>query len=46
MATYSITYSGKFKKDFKKYQKKAKELKAIIEVIELIRLGTHSELFK
>ncbi|MGO1243928.1 MAG: type II toxin-antitoxin system YafQ family toxin [Sphingobacterium sp.] len=42
MTGYKITYSGKFKKDFKKYQKRPRELKAIIEVLEQLRQGAEA----
>lgn len=36
MAKYSLSYSGKFKRDFKRYRNKTKELTAIMEVIDLL----------
>lgn len=39
MANYKLSFSGQFKKDFKKYKKQPRELKAIAEVIELLEQG-------
>jgi len=36
MANYKLTYSGQFRKDFKKYQKQPKALTAITEVFNLL----------
>lgn len=36
MAGYKLTFSGKFKKDFKRYQNKARAFKAIAEVLDLL----------
>jgi mRNA interferase YafQ len=40
MANYKLSFSGQFKKDFKKYKKQPRELKAIAEVLELLEQGT------
>lgn len=42
MANYKLSFSGKFKKDFKKYKKQPRELKAIREVVELLRQGAEA----
>jgi len=35
---YEITYSGKFKKDFKRYERRPRELKAFSELLDIISL--------
>ncbi|WP_445265626.1 type II toxin-antitoxin system YafQ family toxin [Sphingobacterium sp. MYb382] len=36
IANYKLTYSSQFKKDFKKYQNKPKELNALTEVFDML----------
>ena len=40
MTKYNLTFSGKFKKDFKRYQKRPKEVAAIMELIKILEQGT------
>lgn len=42
MAVYNLTFSGRFKKDFKKYKKQPRELKAITAVIDLLKHGVEA----
>lgn len=36
MACYKLTFSGKFKKDFKRYQNNPRAIKAVTEVLDLL----------
>lgn len=42
MGRYTLSASGSFKKDFKKYKKQPRELKAITGVITLLEEGVES----
>ena len=42
MANYKLSFSSRFKKDFKKYKKQLRELNAILEVIELLEQGVEA----
>lgn len=39
MGKYALTASGSFKKDFKRYKKKKRELSAILNVLGLLEQG-------
>ena len=46
---WDLKYSGQFKKDLKRYKHfpdKIDHLLKVLQQIRLVRLGTHSELFK
>jgi len=42
MGLYTLSASGSFKKDFKKYRKQPRELKAITEAITLLENGAEA----
>jgi len=42
MAKYKITLSGKFKKDFKRYRRRPRELDAIAKALEFLENGSSS----
>ena len=42
MAKYKLRVSGKFKKDFKKFKNKPRELKGVEEVLRLLKQGVET----
>lgn len=42
MTKYSLTASGSFKKDFKKYRNKPRELRAVAEVMSMLESGAEA----